>query len=106
MLQKEDQPFVYHTRDSSVPKLIYTFSVLRDATARRISVTSLESPIAWYCPRRCETRLSVIDETLDVSFGGSLGLSEGVLCWEEGLDDRPEDPGEVAPRLCFPERRN
>lgn len=71
-----------------------------------MTITSLESPIAWYCPRKCETRLSVIGETLDVYFGGSRGLLEGVSCWEEGLDDRPEDPGEVAPRLCFPERRN
>lgn len=54
-----------------------------------------------YCPRRCETRLSVIEETLGVSFGGSLGLSEGGWCWEEGPDDRPGDPGEVATKAVL-----
>ena len=54
-----------------------------------MSITLSGIPIAWYCPRRHETRLSVAWGTLDESSEGLLGPTGGVWSSAGGLDVRP-----------------
>ena len=82
---------------------LYVFRVEGRDAEKSISATFSEIPIVWYCYWRCETQLSVLRETLDVSVGGLLspsGVASGARDEDWSLDQKT--PEEWPPMMAVP----